>query len=300
MKIAVTGANSSVGIALLKTAAAQGIAVNAGVRSERAASSLPEHERIAPRIIDYGDPDSLDGLLSGCDSAVHLAGILIPNRGAGYREANVDATAAVADAARHGKLRSLVFISVLGADAKSGNPYFRSKGEAELVATGRSPAGVIIRTPILLGPGSAGSASLLASAKRGKASLPGGGANTLRPLDIDDLCAAVLNACRKPRAGVHELAGPESLSYRELVERTAELLGQNMRIRGFPIWLAKLGAAAVSRLRGGITPAVIDVITSEDTVSRNADTALGIELTPLSQTLAKFAAAEQPQEPKPQ
>ncbi len=300
MEIAVTGANSSVGIRLLQLAATQGITVNAGVRSERAAASLPKHERIAPRVIDYGDANSLDGLLSGCDSAVHLAGILIPERGAGYREANVDATAAVADAARHGKLRSLVFISVLGADADSGNPYFRSKGEAELVAAGRSPAGVIIRTPILLGPGSSGSASLLASARRGKARLPGGGANTLLPLDIDDLCAAILNACRKPRAGVHELAGPESLSYSDLVRRTADLLGQDMRVRGFPIWLAKLGAAVASRVRGGITPAVIDVITAEETVSHNASTALGIELTPLDQTLAKFAAARKPLEPKPQ
>jgi len=287
-------------MALLNIATAQGIAVNAGVRSERAAAALPEHEGIAPRVIDYGDADSLDRLLSGCDSAVHLAGVLIPNRNTGYKAANVDATAAVADAARHGKLRSLVFISVLGADTKSDNPYFRSKGEAELVAAGRSPLGVVIRTPILLGPGSAGSASLLASARRGKASLPGGGANTLRPLDIDDLCAAILNACRKPRAGVYELAGPESLSYRELVQRTADTLGQNVRIRGFPIWLAKLGAAAASRVRGGITPAVIDVITSEETVSDNADTALDIELTPLDTTLAKFAAAGKPTEPKPQ
>ena len=288
MKVAVTGANSSVGLTLLERAAAEGIAVNAGVRSERAAASLPEHELITPHIITYRDPDSLDSLLAGCDSVVHLAGILIPGRGTGYQEANVDATAAVADAARHGNLQSLVFISVLGASTGSANPYFRSKGEAELVAAGTSPAGVIIRTPILLGPGSAGSGALLAAAGRGKASLAGGGSNTMQPLDIDDLCAAILSACRKPVAGVYDLAGPEQISYRELITRAADLAGKTVHIRGFPIWLAKLGAAVTSRLRGGITPAVIDVITTNEAVASNADAALGIELTPLDQTLAKL------------
>ena len=288
MKIAVTGANSSVGRRLLEQAAAAGIAVNAGVRSERAAASLPGHELISPRIVSYGDPASLDALLKGCDSAVHLAGILIPGRNAGYQEANVDATAAVADAARHGRLKSLVFISVLGASPDSANPYFRSKGEAELVAAGEQPAGVIVRTPILLGPGSAGSEALLAAAERGRTKLLGGGKYILQPLDVDDLCAAIFASCRKPKAGVHELAGPERIAYRDLVVRAADRLGKTVSIGAVPIWLAKLGAAIGSRLRGGVTPAVIDVITGDEAAANNADAALGIELTPLDETLAKL------------
>ncbi len=288
MRIAVTGANSSVGLRLLEQAAAAGVAVNAGVRSKRAMAALPRHEAISPQIISYDDPASLDGLLQGCHSAVHLAGILIPGRNTGYRQANVDATAAVADTARHGKLKSLVFISVLGASVESANPYFRSKGEAELVAAGDAPAGVIIRTPILLGPGSAGSTALLAAAERGGASLLGGGKYVLQPLDVDDLCAAILAACHNPVAGTYELAGPERIAYRELVERAAERLGKSIRIRGIPVFLAKLGAALTSRLRGGITPAVIDVITTDEAVHENADKALGITLTPLEATLARL------------
>ncbi len=288
MKIAVTGANSSVGLRLLERAAVEGITVHAGVRSERALRSLPRHELISPRVISYQDPDSLDALLEGCDSVVHLAGILIPAKNTGYREANVEATASVAKAARRGVLHSLVFISVLGASPDSANPYFRSKGEAEEISTGEAPAGVIIRTPILLGPGSAGADALLATVRRGKASLLGGGGYILQPLDVDDLCAAILSACRTPKAGVYELAGPERIAYRELVLRAAELLGQNVRLGGVPIWIAKLGAALTSRLRGGITPAVIDVITTDEAVHANADQDLGIALTPLADTLAKL------------
>lgn len=290
MRIAVTGANSSVGLRLLEQAAKAGIAVNAGVRSERALRSLPAHDLIAPRIISYREPDSLDALLEDCGSVVHLAGILIPGKNTSYREANVEATAGVAEAARRRGLQSLVFISVLGASPGSANPYFRSKGEAEVIASGPAPAGIVIRTPILLGPGSAGSAALLASVKRGKARLLGGGRYVLQPLDVDDLCAAIISACRRPVAGTYELAGPERISYRDLLRRTAELLDKPVQFRSVPIWLARLGA----RLRGGrITPTVIDVITADEEVQTNADEILGIELTPLRETLAKL------QEPRP-
>ncbi len=295
MRIAVTGANSSVGLRLLRQAAASGISVNAGVRSESAMRSLPSHELIAPRIISYRDPDSIDALLRDCDSVVHLAGILIPGKNTSYQEANVDATASVAEAARRAGLPSFVFISVLGASPDSANPYFRSKGEAEAVASDAASAGIVIRTPILLGPGSAGSAALLAGVKRDKTSLLGGGEYVLQPLDVDDLCAAVLSACRRPVAGTYELAGPERISYRNLVLQTAELLDKPVQIRAVPIWLARLGAAVRGRLRGGgITPTVIDVITADEEVEANADSALGIELTPLRETLAKLKEKRPP------
>ena len=292
MRIAVTGANSSVGLRLLGRAADAGISVQAGVRSERGLRALPTHELIAPRIISYRDSESLDALLCDCDSVVHLAGVLITGKNANYREANVETTASVADAARRGGLGSFVFISVLGASPASVNPYFRSKGEAEAIASGAAPAGIVIRTPILLGPGSAASRALLASVERGKTRLLGGGNYVLQPLDVDDLCAAILSACRRPAAGTYELAGPERIPYRDLVQRIAELLGRPVRTRPVPIWLARLGAAASSLLRGhGITPAVIDVITADEEVQANADSALGIELTPLRETLAKLPEA---------
>ena len=49
------------------------------------------------------------------------------------------------------------------------------------------------------------------------------------------------------------------------------------------------GAAIKSRLSGGgVSSAVIDVITANEQVAHNADAALGITLTPLSETLAKI------------
>ena len=67
------------------------------------------------------------------------------------------------------------------------------------------------------------------------------------------------------------------------------MVGNTLSIGAIPVWTAKLGAAVTSRLKGGgISPAVIDVITADEVVQKNADADLGISLTPLSTTLEKI------------
>ena len=88
---------------------------------------------------------------------------------------------------------------------------------------------------------------------------------------------------------IHELVGPTTITYRELLERTGRLLDHDLSIDTMPVWLAKLGAALASTVRtGGMTPAVIDVITSDEAVGHNAASDLGLSLTPLASTLAKL------------
>ena len=93
MKIAVTGANSSVGRNLLGHVTEEGdISVIAGVRSESAAASLPVSPRITARIISYDDVGELAKAMEGASCTVHLAGILIESRASTYENANVAAT----------------------------------------------------------------------------------------------------------------------------------------------------------------------------------------------------------------
>ncbi|MDA1369583.1 MAG: NAD(P)H-binding protein [Proteobacteria bacterium] len=292
MKIAITGANSSVGQNLLAhIASAADIQAIAGVRSAAAFASLPQSPRITPRVISYTDGDNLVTALADADCVIHLAGILIENKHTNYTSANVDATDAVAQAAFKAGVKHLVFISVVGASTSSANAYFRSKGLAEERVAAAGLSASIIRTPILLGSGTAGSDSLLAMAAKGKTKVLGGGHYTQRPLDVDDLSKAILSVCRAQPEGVtiHELVGPESISYRDLILRVASMQGQEVEIGSVPIAIAKLGAGITSKLKGGgITPTVIDVITMNEHVHSNADTALGILLTPLQSTLEKI------------
>ena len=130
MKIAVTGANSSVGQNLLAhVAESSDIEVIAGVRSERAAASLPGSPRIDARIISYDDVGELAKTIEGASCIVHLAGILIESRATTYESANVSATAAVVEASREAGVQHIVLVSVLGASSDARNRFLRSKGE---------------------------------------------------------------------------------------------------------------------------------------------------------------------------
>ena len=292
MKIAITGANSSVGLNLLKHLVSEtDINVIAGIRSERAMKSLPSSPQVDPRIISYQDPAQLADALEGADCIVHLAGILIEDKNTSYKSANVDATEAVVKAAQQLNTKHLVFISVVGAGADSANAYFRSKGLAEEIVSKSGLPASIIRTPILLGPNTAGASSIIGAATQSRTKILGGGKYFMRPLDIDDLNQAILNCCNSEstKAALYELVGPEPISYRDLIQKTGSMMNNNVEIGSVPIFLAKLVASISSSIKGGgITPTVIDVITMDEVVADNADGALNISLTPLQNTLEKI------------
>ena len=289
MKVAVTGANSSVGKNLLaRLCKEQGMSVIAGVRSQKAIPDLPESSSIKPVIIDYDDANSLGKALEGADIVIHLAGILIESKHSNYASANVAATAAIVEAARKSSVKNLIFISVVGASPKSRNAYFRSKGVAEELILGSGLRARILRTPILFGPQAAGSQAVVGMVSSGQAKLLGGGHYQMRPLDIDDLSEALTILCSTTVENqiIYELVGPESASYRDIIEMTAKIMGKAISFGTIPILLAKFGAAISSILKGGgITPTVIDVITQDEVVKTNADSEIGITLTPLKQTL---------------
>ncbi len=302
MRLAITGANGSVGRSLLKLVASRAdLEARAGVRSAAAAARLPAGPGIVPCVVRYDDPISLASLLDGAACLVHLAGILIEDAHRSYENANVETTRMAVNACRASGVAHIVLVSALGANPDSTNGYYRSKGIAERIVADSGCAAVIIRTPLLLGPDTAGGRSLAGQAARRSLRLLGSGRHTLRPLDVDDLCGAILNGCGACADGVRvlELVGPESVTQRELIARIARLLGHDVSIASTPVWAARLGATVRGWFRsGGMTPAVIEVITASEAVDENADRDLGVTLTPLATTLEKLLPARAASAPR--
>jgi len=292
MRIAITGANSSVGKVLLRQVATRdALEARALVRTHEAAATLPSGPGITPCVIRYDDEDALAALLDGVSCLVHLPGILIESKRSSYQTANVDATQVVVNACQRVQVNHLVLISSLGANLNSDNRYYLSKGVAEDIVARSGISSTIIRTSILLGPGTAGARALVVMASRASVRLLGGGHHTLRPLDVDDLSRAILNACTAQTEGVviHELVGPEPVTHRDLVSMTGRLMDHPVSIKAAPVWAAKLGATMTGWIRrGGMTATVIAVITADEEVQMNADVDLGVSLTPLSETVKKL------------
>jgi NADH dehydrogenase len=292
MKIAITGANSRVGQTLIQHILDHSEhEVIAGARSQSAFQTFPQSERVHPSVISYDDVDVLAQALAGAQCLVHLAGILMEGKQSTYKSANVDATRAVVEAAQKAGVAHIVFISVVGASVNSSNAYFKSKADAEQIVAAASASSTIIRTPILLGPGAAGAEAIRWASSNAKPKLLGGGRYTMRPLDIDDLCVAIVNSCvtLQSNSVTHELVGPTPMQYCEIVEKAAGMRGKQVQVASFPIGIAKFAASVRGLFKpGGMSPTVIDVITMDEVVDSNADQALGVTLTPLQKTLEKF------------
>ncbi len=297
--ICVTGANSAVGCALLRFAQETGQRVVACVRSERAAAELPgrdDLERV--EILDYRETQRLEEALHGCQSVIHLPGVLVERPGSTYRDANLVPVEAVVRASQRANVRKLVLVSAIGADASSRNGYYASKGAAEAQVAAGGIAYTILRAPLILGEGTEGEAALRREISRAKPALLGGGRTRQQPLAVMDLARGALAACRPGVADdrLLDLVGPESLPYRSLVERAARVAGRSVDPRPSPVPVALL--RWVLRLRTlvfgpGFSSDALDVIMdSHDVDPAPGASALGLELTTVDAMLQEMIDRE--------
>jgi len=284
MRVVVTGANGAVGRAILRTVPRPEVV--AAVRSERAVVELRPDAGDARVIrVSYDDAASLAAAFDGAAALVHLAGVLVERAGATYEDANVETTRRVADAAKRAGVAKLVLVSAVGADARSTNRYWRSKGEAEAIVRTCGIAYTILRVPMLLGRGTEAAAALRRRLKRPTVALLRGGRTLQQPLAVVDAARAALVACAAGTAAQRtlELAGPTAVPDREIVERAARLVDRRMRIIPVPIWSARLGLAVVHRAgRPGFSADALEVLTTDTRIDpASAARELGLTLTPL-------------------
>jgi NADH dehydrogenase len=296
MRIVVTGANSASGRAILRCAPESGGALEAliaAVRSDSAANEIRTllGERSSLAIVSYDDPGSLDAAFRGASAIIHLAGILVERPGSTYEQANVAPVRAAVASAKRCAVKKFVLVSATGADEKSSNRYYRTKGQAEAVVRESGLCYTILRAPLLLGRATEGGAALARNACGPKVKLIGGGRNLQQPLDVDDLARAALAAAQPSVANNRtlDLVGPVSLPERELVERAARMLGHEVRVSSIPKALLSFALAIRQRVAGpGFSPDAVEVITADTSVdSRPAAGELGIHLTGIDAMIEK-------------
>lgn len=299
-RVLVTGANGSLGKALVAHLASAGTKVRALVRSERAAATLralPAPPEIA--IVEWSDADGLARAAAGCDAAVHLVGVLKETPTQRYADAHEGTARALADAAKASGLRRIVYLSIVGAALDSKNACLASKARAEAILSEPPLATTVLRFPMVLGGDDPASASLRANARKPRVFVVRGGVSLEQPIDVRDVVAAIGSALARPElAGrILDVAGPESLPRRELIRRAAKLAGNEPRFVPVPFALVRGLATILERVTAAppVTTAMLDVLEHDDRVDAQAAArALGIPLTPLDETLARVLEPEAP------
>jgi uncharacterized protein YbjT (DUF2867 family) len=299
--ILLTGANGHLGQRLLRHLGRlqPRPELRAAVRSERAAAvlaALPEPARPETHIVDYLDTAAIESVAAGCRGIVHLVGILKESSTSRYEDAHEGTTGVLAEAAARAGVRRIVYLSILGSHPDSENACLASKGRGERILLEGSVPTTVLRVPMVLGAG-----EIAAAALRGRASAPfnfavRGGRSLEQPIDADDLVRAIVAALGDESAESHglDLAGPESLSSRELVRRAAAILGTSPRTLPVPLGVVRFVAACFERLSADppLTRAMLGVLDHDDEIDPEpACRALGIELTALDVSLRRALEA---------
>jgi NADH dehydrogenase len=123
------------------------------------------------------------------------------------------------------------------------------------------------------------------------------GASLEQPIYAGDVALAIVRALEAPGLDdlALDLAGPESLSHRALVERAADLFARRPRVVPLPRALAFAGAWLAERLLAEppVTRAMLGVLDHDDRVDpAEACRRLGIALTPLDEILRRTVARD--------
>ncbi len=280
--ILVTGANGFVGFALCDQLHRQGCQVFGALRINGRLSRDAKLAHVGP--ID-GDSNWLEALGS-VDSVIHLAArVHVMNDTeadplAAFRGVNVAGTLNLARQAAAAGVKRFVFISsvkVNGEQTKPGQPfteadepnpqdaYGQSKHEAEMglrqIAADTGLEVVIIRPPLVYGPGvKANFAALMRAVQRGWP-LPLGAVNNQRSLvALDNLVDFIITCTTHPQAAnqTFMVSDGQDLSTTELIRSMAQAAGVPVRLLPVPVWALQAGATflgkgdAVQRLCGNL------------------------------------------------
>lgn len=296
----ITGANGHLGRRLLRrlNGARELVAIvrSARARSQIEALALDPAPRI--EVLDYGDAAALEAAARGCSHAVHLVGILKEGAQSSYTAAHEDSAAALARAADSAGLARVVLLSILGSRAGASNACLASKGRGEdILAAARTPL-IVLRVPMVLGEDDFASRALGRQTRAPFAALVHGGTSLEQPIYAGDVVEAIVAALKVESldAAALDLAGPESLSRRALLERAVAVTQGTMpTVLPVPFALNHAAAWLFEKLFANppLTRAMLGVIDHDDAVDVGpACKALGITLTPLDETLRRCVATE--------
>jgi uncharacterized protein YbjT (DUF2867 family) len=291
--VVVTGASGAVGRRLVPLLVQGGSEVRAVIRSGSAADELRAHgAKVA--VGRLGDADTVEAVVDGAHTVVHLVGGLVPTSSAAdgsdttaerlYEESNFLPTQWILEAAVESRVTRFLFLSYPGAAADASNPYLRAKGLAEdqIRASGLEHA--IVRSTHVYGPRCRWLAEMADSARRPAAVVVGSGRQRLAPVFVEDVARVLAAADDRAMEvrGTFGLQGPDEVTADEMIDLLA---GRPKR----KLHLSPGAARRAARLMGRrVPPAALEILAADSLADApDASAEFGVLLTNLRQGLAE-------------
>jgi dihydroflavonol-4-reductase len=293
--ILVTGATGHIGNVLVRKLLDRGEKVRALIWRDEDTTPLKnlDIERVLGDVLD---PASLEPAMRGVDTVYHLAGIIsiMPGKNPFVWRVNVEGTRNVLEAARHARIRRLIYTSSIHAIARAphgvtmdeslgfdqNNPYGeydRSKAAASMEvqqAAARGLDAVIVCPTGVIGPydfrGSE-MGEVIRSASEARTMLYVEGAYDF--VDVRDVVDGLIAARERGRCGESYILSGHKLSVRYMLETVREVTGKAFASVKIPFSLAELAARYTpwyyqrTQAKPRFTPYSLEVLQSNANIS---------------------------------
>ncbi len=240
--IFIAGGTGFVGGHLLESLKGQDVPVRCLVRDEKKGEWVRSLGFEAVQG-DITDADSLQDLLEGAETVVHLVGVLKEEGSATFDAVHVKGTQNLINESIANGVKKFFYQSALGADPGSPFKYLKTKGRAEEFVTSSNIPYTIFRPSLILGKGDGFTERTKQLISAGPVvPVPGKGLAKFQPLYIKDWTKCFSSALKKEDAGnrVYELGGPEQLTYIEILDQIMNALNVRKTIVHLPMGITKL------------------------------------------------------------
>jgi NADH dehydrogenase len=233
-----TGATGTIGLPVLRRLTAARTPVRCLVRDPRRLGT--ERVRVQIALGDLADPASFRHALRGVDTVVHLASVIRDQPGGSIEELAGIATWRLVRAAERAGVERFVFFSALGASTRSRARLMRAKAVAERAVEESSLQHTVFAPSVVYSPSDPFLRLLERLSLLPLMPISGSGRAAFQPIWAEDVAECVIRAlpggplAAESEGARYELAGPETLTYRDIVEIALHSFRRRRPIVGVP------------------------------------------------------------------
>lgn len=244
--VTIFGGSGFVGRYIAQRMAKEGWRVRVAVRIPNEAMFVRPYGavgQVEPVFCNIRDDASVAHVLQGADAVVNCVGVADGVGKNTYTAVHAQGATRIARLTAAARIRTMVHISAIGADADAASEYSQTKAEGEAGVLEHMPRAVILRPSIIFGIEDK-FFNRYASMSRFGPVLPIVGGNTLfQPVYVNDVAAAaVQGVIGNAKAGIYELGGPDVQSLRELVQLMLGVVHRRRLVLNIPFGIARMMA----------------------------------------------------------
>jgi uncharacterized protein YbjT (DUF2867 family) len=208
----------------------------------------------------FDDPLALTRSLEGIATLYNTYWVRFERGGTTFADA-VANSKALFEAARRARVARIVHLSISNPSDDLPLPYFRGKALVEQALTAADVPYAIVRPTWIFGGGKEILANNIAWILRRMPVfvMPGDGRYLVQPIHIDDLANICMEAAHGPSGAIMDAAGPDTLSFDQLVRAIRHAVGRRTPILHAP----PAAMAALARALGFV---VRDVVLTADEI----------------------------------